>query len=56
MTTPKKGVKPGQVAPASGQYKPRGGGSEITAVKGKRMPPGQPGNDWVLVDKTKHKK
>ena len=51
-----KSVKPGKPAPTSGQYRPKGGGSEVTAVKGKTMPP-TPKSDsgWVLVDKTKHK-
>jgi hypothetical protein len=53
-------VKPGQAAPASGQYQrigPRGGkGVEITAVKGKPMPPGEkPGSTYLLVDPTKHR-
>ena len=55
-------VKPGAEAPKSGQYKvvgPRGGdlGREVTAVQGKPMPPTQgPGQGYVLVDPTKHKK
>ena len=56
-------IKPGQPAPKSGQYAevgPRGGSpskTEITAVEGKPMPPtSKPGNAFVLVDETKHKK
>ena len=55
-------IKPGADAPKSGQYKvvgPRGGdlGREVTAVQGKSMPPTQaPGQGYVLVDQTKHKK
>lgn len=56
-------VKPGQPAPQSGQYVevgPRGGvksNTEITAVKGKPMPPSsKSGNGFKLVDPTKHKK
>lgn len=58
--TPKK-LTPGTPAPASGQYKvvgPRGGdkGCEITSTKGKPLPPTQnPGDGYVLTDKTKHK-
>lgn len=54
-------LKPGAEAPKSGQYKvvgPRGGdaGREVTAVKGKPMPPtDKPGMGYVLVDPTKHK-
>ena len=51
-------IKPGQSAPASGQYVevgPRGGpkGNEVTAIKNKPMPPSsKPGNGFVLVDPT----
>lgn len=56
MTT-RKGTKPGKPAPDSGQYRPSSGGSEITAVEGKPMPPTpRPGQTWKLVDKTKHKR
>lgn len=53
-------VKPGQPAPQSGQYQkigPRGAkGPEVTAVKGKPMPPtDKPGSTFRLVDPTKHK-
>jgi hypothetical protein len=55
-------LKPGAPAPESGQYKvvgPKGGdrGREITAIKGKPLPPTQqPGERYILTDKTKHKK
>ena len=55
-------INPGAEAPKSGQYKvvgPRGGdlGREVTATKGNHMPPTQrPGQGYVLVDPTKHKK
>lgn len=55
-----KGFKPGQSAPLSGQYAvvgPRGGssGSEITAIKGKPLPPTpRPGQVYVPVDPTKN--
>jgi hypothetical protein len=56
-------VKPGTPAPQSGQYRPVGprGGyvspNEITAVAGKPLPPtSQPGQSWVNVDPTKHKR
>lgn len=56
----KKPIKPGQPAPASGQYKvvgPKGGGhGEVTAVKDKTMPPTpKPNQGYVLVDPTKNK-
>lgn len=53
-------IKPGQDAPKSGQYAvvgPRGGkqGPEVTAVKGKTMPPTpKSGQGYVLVDPTKN--
>jgi len=53
--------RPGEKAPTSGQYGivgPRGGktGTEVTVTKGETMPPTpQPGQGFVLVDKTKHK-
>ncbi|MDN3297489.1 hypothetical protein ACLGI4_14990 [Streptomyces sp. HMX112] len=51
-----KKLNPGMPAPASGQYRPTGGGSEVTAVKGKSLPPTpKKGQGWKLVDKTKHK-
>jgi len=55
-----KPIKPGQDAPNSGQYGvvgPRGGktGVEVTAVKGKTMPPTpKAGQVYVLVDPTKN--
>jgi hypothetical protein len=57
-----KKLKPGMVAPASGQYEivgPRGGhsGLEITITKGERMPPtSERGNGYRLADRTKHKR
>lgn len=52
-------LHPGSITPNSGQYVevgPRGGartGHEITAVQGHRLPPtSQPGNGFVLVDRT----
>lgn len=52
-----KGNKPGTPAPASGQYRPTTGGTEITAIQGKPLPPPpRPGQSWTLVDPTKHKK
>jgi hypothetical protein len=56
-----KRLTPGIPAPASGQYQkigPRGGhGTEVTAVKGKPLPPTpKAGTTYELVDKTKHKK
>lgn len=50
-----KKLNPGTPAPESGQYKVVGESREITAVKGKSLPPGRKsGTKYVLVDKTKH--
>ena len=57
-----KVLKPGQSTPKSGQYEvtgPKGGhtGTEVTGVQGKPLPPTpKPGQGFVLVDPTKHKK
>lgn len=57
----KSGFKPGQTAPASGQYViigPRGGdtGAERTVVKGETLPPTpDKGQSYTLVDPTKNK-
>lgn len=53
------GMKPGQKAPASGQYQeigPRGGkGPEVTSVKGEPLPPtSKPGSTYTLVDPSKN--
>lgn len=55
-------LKPGTETKISGQYKEinlkgKISDAEITSVKGKKLPPtNAPGNSWILVDKTKHKK
>lgn len=55
----KQPIKPGHTAPASGQYEmvgSRGGrtGIERTVSKGETLPPTkQPGQGFILVDKTK---
>lgn len=56
----KNNYKPGQPAPASGQYQrigPRGGhGPEVTSEKGNPLPPTpKPGSTYKLVDPTKNK-
>ncbi|MFQ5463791.1 MAG: YjzC family protein [Phycisphaerae bacterium] len=56
----KKGLRPGEKAPNSGQYQkigPRGGkGDEVTSVKGEPLPPTQTkGTTYTLVDPTKNK-
>ena len=56
----KSGFKPGQKAPASGQYQkigPRGGkGPEVTSVKGEPLPPtNTKGSTYKLVDPSKNK-
>ena len=54
-------LKPGQKAPASGQYGvigPRGGklNKEVTVVKGEPMPPTQkPGQTYIMNDPTNNK-
>lgn len=55
-----KGLKPGQIAPRSGQYQqigPRGGkGKEVTSVRGEPLPPTPKGNmTYNLVDPSKNK-
>ncbi|MDQ2148122.1 hypothetical protein RBI22_05340 [Alcaligenaceae bacterium C4P045] len=52
-----KTLKPGTPAPRSGQYQNRGTGNEVTGVRGKPLPPTpRPGQDYKLVDPTKHKR
>ncbi|MCI0530472.1 MAG: YjzC family protein [candidate division Zixibacteria bacterium] len=53
-------LKPGETAPASGQYEiigPRGGetGIERTIVKGETMPPTpNKGQSYIIVDRSKN--
>lgn len=62
MSKKNQPLTPGKVTPTSGQYEviePKGGktGTEVTSVQGKPLPPTpKPGQKFVLVDKTKHKK
>lgn len=54
-------LKPGNIAPRSGQYEitgPRGGqGPERTVTRGEPLPPTpKPGSTYRLVDPTKHGK
>ncbi len=60
MTTKTEDLKPGEKAPASGQYQeigPRGRkGHEVTVVKGEPLPPTTiPGSTYKIVDRTKNK-
>lgn len=60
MTKKSSGLRPGQKAPASGQYcqvGPRGGKSrEVTAVKGKPLPPTTSrGSTYKIADRTQNK-
>jgi len=56
MVMTAKAVKPGTPAPTSGQYRPKGGGNEVTVPKGHRLPPPpRKGETWVNVDPTKNK-
>lgn len=58
MTRP---LKPGNTAPASGQYErigPRGGrtGQEVTVPKGRPLPPTPgPGEKYRIADRSKNK-
>jgi hypothetical protein len=51
-----KGLRPGEKAPTSGQYRNTRTGTEVTSVKGEPLPPGPKGSKFNLVDTTKHKK
>jgi hypothetical protein len=52
-----KKLPPGTLAPVSGQYKIPGSKTEITAVQNKPLPPTpKPGQGYVLIDQTVHKK
>lgn len=51
-----KGLRSGNKAPASGQYRNTKTRTEVTSVKGEPLPPGPKGSSYSLVDKTKHKK
>lgn len=49
-------IRTGQTVKVSGQYKPVGGKTESTFVGGNRVPPTNTNKqEWVLVDKAKHK-
>lgn len=49
-------VKTGGVVPVSGQYKPEGSKTEVTFVRGNRVPPTPNGaTKYTLIDQTKHK-
>lgn len=52
-----KNLKPGTLAPASGQYKNSTTGFEVTVVRNEPLPPtDKKGQTYDLVDKTKHQK
>lgn len=52
-----KTYKPGSTTPSSGQYRNKSTGSEVTSTKGHPLPPTpKPGQQYTLVDPTKHKK
>lgn len=57
-----KNLKPGNIAPRSGQYEiigPRGGhtGNERTVTRGEPLPPTpKPGQSYNLTDPTHHRK
>lgn len=51
-----KFVKTGEIVPISGQYKAQKSNTEVTFVKGNRVPPTKNGaTTFTLVDATKHK-
>jgi hypothetical protein len=50
-----KKFRPGETAPASGQYKNIATGKEVTVVKNEPLPPTpKKGQSYTLVGKTKH--
>jgi hypothetical protein len=52
-----KTYKPGQTAPVSGQYKNTTTKTEVTTIKGEKLPPTpKSGHEYVISDNTKHKK
>ena len=48
-----KSLKPGQVTPQSGIYRPSSGGTEVALSKGDRVPPTKPGGTYTLTTPTK---
>jgi hypothetical protein len=57
MGTKGKVLRPGTPAPQSRQYKVPGSKTEVTVVQNKPLPPTpKPGQGFILVDPTKHKK
>ena len=49
-------LKPGTIAPRSGQYENTGTHKEVTVPKGRPLPPTpKPGQGYRLVDPTKNK-
>ena len=50
-------IPPGTTAPKSGQYRNNQTGNEVTTTKGEPLPPTpRRGQDYTLVDPTKHKR
>jgi hypothetical protein len=50
-----KTLKPGNVTPTSGIYRPTKGGSEVALSKGDRVPPTKVGGGFVLKQPTNKK-
>lgn len=48
-----KGLKPGQVTPVSGIYRPTKGGAEVALSQGDRVPPTKVGGTFTLKTPTK---
>jgi hypothetical protein len=51
-----RGLKSGEKAPVSGQYRNTKTGTEVTSVKHEPLPPGPKGSKYSLVDRTKHRR
>lgn len=51
-------ARTGEIVQESGQYKPSGGETEFTFVRGNKVPPNPFGKlqKFTMVDKTEHKK
>lgn len=49
-------TRTGEKVKVSGQYRPVGKRTEVTFVKGHKVPPFKNSTSFVLVDKTKHSK
>ena len=56
-TPPTQHLPPGTPVPVFGQYRNNATGNEVTSTRGERLPPTPDrGQDYTLVDPTKHRK